>query len=112
MIDVDERHGLGRNEGAYFGLWTLVTKLNLALAAGIALPMLALLGYTPNASNSAQALAGRRWRRLKQAGGAAIAIPAISSNSRAGTTPIPGPTAGLIMPSIRSCSRRSRYGCC
>ena len=26
-----------RSTGAYFGLWTLATKLNLALAAGIAL---------------------------------------------------------------------------
>ena len=30
----------GRDEGAYFGLWNLATKLNLALAAGIALPAL------------------------------------------------------------------------
>ena len=29
----------------YFGLWTLATKLNLALAAGIALPLLEALGY-------------------------------------------------------------------
>jgi Na+/melibiose symporter-like transporter len=33
--------------GAYFGLWTLATKLNLALAAGVALPLLALFGYVP-----------------------------------------------------------------
>ncbi|MEP7154605.1 MAG: MFS transporter [Betaproteobacteria bacterium] len=45
VIDDDDRKGLGRNEGAYFGLWNLVTKMNLALAAGIALPALALLGY-------------------------------------------------------------------
>lgn len=45
VIDEDERSGLGRNEGAYFGLWNLVTKMNLALAAGIALPALAWLGY-------------------------------------------------------------------
>lgn len=56
VIDVDERKGLGRNEGAYFGLWTLVTKMNLALAAGIALPALAFLGYVPNAANSSTAL--------------------------------------------------------
>jgi len=31
--------------GSYFGLWTLATKLNLALAAGIALPLLEALGY-------------------------------------------------------------------
>ena len=39
-------HGSGR-EGAYFGLWSWITKLNLALAAGIALPLLELLGYVP-----------------------------------------------------------------
>lgn len=37
----------GKREGAYFGLWTLATKLNLALAAGISLPLLSLLGYNP-----------------------------------------------------------------
>ncbi len=51
VIDQDEKAGLGRNEGAYFGLWNLVTKLNLALAAGIALPALSLLGYVPQAAN-------------------------------------------------------------
>jgi Na+/melibiose symporter-like transporter len=33
----------GRCEGAYFGLWNLLTKLNLALAAGIGLPALGWL---------------------------------------------------------------------
>lgn len=37
----------GRAEGAYFGWWNFATKLNLALAAGIALPLLALFGYVP-----------------------------------------------------------------
>jgi GPH family glycoside/pentoside/hexuronide:cation symporter len=36
-----------RLEGAYFGWWNFATKLNLALAAGIALPLLAAWGYTP-----------------------------------------------------------------
>lgn len=49
VIDRDEMDGKPRNEGAYFGLWNLVTKLNLALAAGIALPLLGRLGYVPNA---------------------------------------------------------------
>lgn len=39
-------HG-GRLEGAYFGWWNFATKLNLALAAGIALPLLAFFGYQP-----------------------------------------------------------------
>ncbi len=37
----------GRAEGAYFGWWNFATKLNLALAAGLALPALAALGYSP-----------------------------------------------------------------
>ena len=47
-------HG-GQLEGAYFGWWNFATKLNLALAAGIALPLLAAVGYTPGAQD-AQAL--------------------------------------------------------
>ncbi|MDH4449313.1 MAG: MFS transporter [Rhodoferax sp.] len=42
----------GRAEGAYFGWWNFVTKLNLALAAGVALPALAWLGYTPGARDA------------------------------------------------------------
>ena len=41
----------GHAEGAYFGWWNLASKLNLALAAGVALPMLGLLGYTPGLSS-------------------------------------------------------------
>ncbi len=37
----------GEREGSYFGLWSWMTKMNLALAAGIALPLLEALGYTP-----------------------------------------------------------------
>ena len=47
LADVIGRDGTARPAGAYFGLWTLATKLNLALAAGIGLPLLAALGYTP-----------------------------------------------------------------
>jgi Na+/melibiose symporter-like transporter len=43
----------GHAEGAYFGWWNFATKLNLALAAGLALPMLAWLGYTPGAQDAA-----------------------------------------------------------
>ena len=39
-------HG-GRAEGAYFGWWNFATKLNLALAAGLALPALQWAGYAP-----------------------------------------------------------------
>lgn len=37
----------GRREGAFMGWWSVATKLNLALAAGLALPALAWLGYSP-----------------------------------------------------------------
>jgi Na+/melibiose symporter-like transporter len=56
VIDDDDRKSLGRNEGAYFGLWNLVTKMNLALAAGIALPALALLGYQSRVTTDPRAL--------------------------------------------------------
>ncbi|NDE41153.1 MAG: hypothetical protein EB007_04095 [Betaproteobacteria bacterium] len=45
----------GRFEGAYFGWWNFASKLNLALAAGLALPALGALGYVPG-SRDAQAL--------------------------------------------------------
>lgn len=47
----------GQREGAYFGVWSWVTKMNLALAAGIALPMLDVLGYTPGNTDAAGAAA-------------------------------------------------------
>lgn len=49
-------HG-GQLEGAYFGWWNLATKLNLALAAGLALPLLAWAGYTPGARDAPALLA-------------------------------------------------------
>ncbi len=42
---IDANGHTGTRDGAYFGLWNLVNKLNLALAAGIALPVLEMLGY-------------------------------------------------------------------
>jgi Na+/melibiose symporter-like transporter len=38
------------NAGGNFGWWTAVTKLNLAVAAGISLPLLSALGYAPGTS--------------------------------------------------------------
>jgi Na+/melibiose symporter-like transporter len=37
----------GKAEGAYFGWWNFAIKLNLALAAGMALPLLGIFGYAP-----------------------------------------------------------------
>ena len=45
----------GQAEGAYFGWWNFASKLNLALAAGLTLPLLGWLGYAPGARD-AQAL--------------------------------------------------------
>ena len=44
VADAGERLG---QAGACFGLWNLVAKLNLALAAGLALPLVGALGYVP-----------------------------------------------------------------
>ena len=51
--DIGERQG---QAGACFGIWNLVAKLNLALAAGLSLPLLALLGYVPGAAGGLPAL--------------------------------------------------------
>ena len=48
--------GSGRDEGAYFGLWSLATKLNLALAAGAGLTLLDLFGYQPGSGGSTGSL--------------------------------------------------------
>ena len=52
-IEADRTRGA---EGAYFGIWNLVTKLNLALAAGLALPTLAAFGYAPGAPGAGAVL--------------------------------------------------------
>ena len=51
--DIGERQ---RQAGACFGVWNFVAKLNLALAAGLSLPLLGLLGYVPGSSNGLPAL--------------------------------------------------------
>ena len=43
--------------GVYFGVWALIAKLSLALAAGLALPILGFLGYQPGTPGSATSLA-------------------------------------------------------
>jgi Na+/melibiose symporter-like transporter len=53
LAGVIQRAGGRLGEGACFGLWNFATKLNLALAAGLALPLLETLGYTPGAASPA-----------------------------------------------------------
>ena len=53
LAGVIQRAGHGeRMEGAYFGWWNFATKLNLALAAGIALPLLGAFGYAPGSRDA------------------------------------------------------------
>ena len=54
-IAADLGRRLGQ-EGACFGVWNLVAKLNLALAAGLALPLLGALGYVPGSGAGLPAL--------------------------------------------------------
>lgn len=49
--------GASAQAGSYFGWWNLVAKLNLALAAGLSLPLLDLAGYRPGAVASVGSLA-------------------------------------------------------
>lgn len=58
VVDGPASSAGGRPDGAYFGLWQMIEKLNLALAAGIVLPLLAVLGYEPGAARGGAALSG------------------------------------------------------
>jgi len=54
LTGVIQRAGdAGNHEGAYFGWWNFATKLNLALAAGLSLPLLQAFGYAPGARDPA-----------------------------------------------------------
>lgn len=51
----------GQYEASYFGIWNLVIKLALALAAGLTLPALAGLHYTPGDADPANNLTALQW---------------------------------------------------
>lgn len=63
LADLLARGGNGRQAesssraGACFGWWNFVTKANLALAAGVALPLLGALGFEPGARSAEAAAA-------------------------------------------------------
>lgn len=57
LADLAQRESRSTDAGGYFGWWGLVTKVNLALAAGIGLPLLAGLGYRPGEPGGETALA-------------------------------------------------------
>ncbi|MBA2492840.1 MAG: MFS transporter [Gammaproteobacteria bacterium] len=51
VVDVDTAEGGGGRAGLFFALWNMATKLALALAVGIAFPLLDLAGFTPGGDN-------------------------------------------------------------
>jgi len=57
VIDRDRRGSGESSAGSYFGIWNLVTKANLAIAAGLALPALGALGYAPGDGAAGRSLA-------------------------------------------------------
>ena len=45
LADAIEKANAREQTGSYFGIWTFATKANLALAAGLALPVVSAFGY-------------------------------------------------------------------
>lgn len=60
VIDWDTARGGGGRAGLYFGLWGMATKLALALAVGVAYPLLDLAGFDPKAATP-QGLRALAW---------------------------------------------------
>lgn len=56
IVDLDTLNGGGERAGLYFGLWSMATKLALALAVGIAFPLLEFSGFNTGGESSASAL--------------------------------------------------------
>lgn len=57
LADAIEQQGARDQTGSYFGIWTFATKANLALAAGLALPVVGVFGYRAgDATSNLQAL--------------------------------------------------------
>ncbi|WP_290650763.1 MFS transporter [Aquisalimonas sp.] len=51
LVDIDTARGGGQRTGLFFGLWGMATKLALALAVGLAYPLLAVAGFEANTSD-------------------------------------------------------------
>ena len=50
LVDRDTARGGGQRTGLFFGLWGMATKLALALAVGLAFPLLSLSGFDASAN--------------------------------------------------------------
>jgi Na+/melibiose symporter-like transporter len=56
VVDLDWLESGRRRTGLFFAVWSMTTKLSLALAVGIAFPILELAGLRSGGANSAVAL--------------------------------------------------------
>jgi GPH family glycoside/pentoside/hexuronide:cation symporter len=56
VVDEDTAAGGGHRAGLYFGLWGMATKLAMALAVGVALPLLQWAGFSAGGPNDRTAL--------------------------------------------------------
>lgn len=55
VVDLDWLESGRRRTGLFFAIWSMATKLSLALAVGFAFPILDLLGFSSNAESNPQA---------------------------------------------------------
>ena len=55
VIDVDTARSGEQRSGTYFALWSLVTKLSLALTAIVVLPLLELVGFSADPAKTSTA---------------------------------------------------------
>ena len=99
LAGVIQRAGhTGLAEGAYFGWWNFATKLNLALAAGLALPLLQAFGYAPGSRGGAElaalTLAYCALPCVLKLAAAAL----LFTHLRLTPTPIPTPAATATLP--------------
>lgn len=58
VVDLDWLESGRRRTGLFFAVWSMATKISLALAVGFAFPALDLLGFSTAGENSATALLG------------------------------------------------------
>jgi Na+/melibiose symporter-like transporter len=56
VVDLDRLQTGQQRTGLFFAVWSMSTKLALALAVGLAFPVLALAGFAPGAANTPGAL--------------------------------------------------------
>jgi Na+/melibiose symporter-like transporter len=56
VVDLDRLQTGRQRTGLFFAVWSMATKLALALAVGLAFPVLALAGFEPGADNGPVAL--------------------------------------------------------